>query len=474
MLFNSPEYLLFFVLIFAVSWALRKRTSLRIWAMLLASYYFYASNNSWLIVLILISTQIDFVVAKAIEDTEDATRRRRLLLISLFGNLGMLAFFKYSNFLVNTGVAGLQFFGAQVDHSPWKILLPVGISFYTFQSMSYTLDVYFRQIKAERTWSRFAFYVTFFPQLVAGPIMRASSFMPQIGLEPELDAQGFDHSLALVARGLLKKMVLADYFLAPFADAAFDTPGAVSGVGAWVGLYAFTFQIYFDFSGYTDIAIGCSRLLGFKLPDNFNLPYIAVSFSDFWRRWHISLSGWLRDYLYIPLGGNRSATAHGVYRNLLITMLLGGLWHGAAWHFVIWGALHGLYLVVERYFGASVRPEDLAMKSPLAVFVRRFLVFQCVVLTWLVFRAQDTAHLVDLIQALFGGAKGSLVVNGGLVMCVLVILGSYASQFLNLRWNVTEKFVSLPMPVKGLGYSLLALAVVTFNQGAKAFIYFQF
>lgn len=474
MLFNSPEYLLFFALIFAASWALRRRTSLRIWILLLGSYYFYASNNSWLIVLILISTQIDFMVAKAIEDSDDATRRRRLLLISIVGNLGLLGFFKYANFLVNTGVEGFRFFGGEVSHTPWDILLPVGISFYTFQSMSYTLDVYFSQIKAERTWSRFAFYVTFFPQLVAGPIMRAREFMPQIGQDPKLDGETLDYSLALIARGLLKKMILADYFLAPFADLAFDHPETVSSLGAWVGLYAFTFQIYFDFSGYTDIAIGCSRLLGFKLPDNFNLPYGAVSFSDFWQRWHISLSGWLRDYLYIPLGGSRVATVRRVYRNLLITMLLGGLWHGAAWHFVIWGALHGLYLVIERHFGSARKAGDFANQGALRLFARRFLVFQGVVLTWLVFRAQDTTLLWELIQALAGFARGPLVVTGAMIMCVVVILGSYLSHLINLRTSLTQHFLRLPMAVRGLSYALLTLGVVTFNQGSKAFIYFKF
>jgi len=473
MLFNSPEYLVFFGFVFAVSWALRKRTSLRIWFLLLVSYYFYASNNSWLIALIVISTQIDFMVAKAIEDSdpEETGRRKRLLLISLLGNLGLLAFFKYSNFLVNSGAGVARFFGADVTHNPWDILLPVGISFYTFQSMSYSLDVYFGQIKAERSWSRFAFYVAFFPQLVAGPIMRAQEFIPQIGSEPQLDATSLNHSLALIGRGLLKKMVLADFFLAPLADAAFDQPGSVSTLGGWFGLYAFTFQIYFDFAGYTDIAIGCSRLLGFNLPDNFNLPYVAHSFSDFWRRWHISLSGWLRDYLYIPLGGNRMPTKVGVYRNLMLTMLLGGLWHGAAWHFVIWGALHGVYLAVERALGVREPGPDA---SAGALFLRRFLVFQAVVLTWLVFRAQNTDLLWQLIRVLVGGAKAPTVLTGAMVMGGVVMLGAYLVQFVSLRVNLTLTFLKLPGPVRGLAYGVLAFLVLAFNKGAQPFIYFQF
>ena len=239
MLFNSPEYLLFFLGVFALSWFVRRWASLRIWLLLLASYYFYASNNHWLIVLILISTQIDFVVAKAIEDSDDPARRKRLLIVSLAANLSLLGFFKYFNFFVASGAAVAEALGAEVGFEPWRIALPVGVSFYTFQSMSYTLDVYQRQLPAERTWSRFAFYVAFFPQLVAGPIMRAREFMPQIGQPPRLDLERFERSLALIGRGLLKKIVLADYFLAPFVDLAFDHPEQVSTLGAWVGLYAF-------------------------------------------------------------------------------------------------------------------------------------------------------------------------------------------------------------------------------------------
>lgn len=474
MLFNSPEYLLFFLAIFVLSWLLRKRRSLRIWLLLLASYYFYASNNSWLILLILASTQIDFVVAKGIEDSEDPGRRRRLLLISIIANLSMLGFFKYFNFFALTAKDIAGFLGGEVGYSPWKILLPVGISFYTFQSMSYTLDVYYGHLKAERVWSRFAFYVAFFPQLVAGPIMRAREFMPQIGEEPELDTKAFEEALALVARGLLKKIVLADYFLGPFSDAAFDHPETVSTLGAWVGLYAFTFQIYFDFSGYTDIAIACSRLLGFKLPDNFNLPYVAVSFSDFWQRWHISLSSWLKDYLYIPLGGNRMPKSSGVYRNLMITMFLGGLWHGAAWHFVLWGTLHGTYLAIERRLGGSRKPSELGERTWVMVTFRRLIVFQAVVLTWLVFRAQDMGLLGKLIKALVGFNEVPLVITGGMLMCMVVVVGSYLMQFVALRTEVMRVFLSLPLPLRGLSYALLVVLVLTFNKGAQPFIYFQF
>ena len=472
MLFNSPEYLLFFLVVLAGYWGLRRHASLRIWLLLIASYYFYASNNHWLIVLILASTQIDYVVAKAIERATDQAQRRRLLWVSLVGNLGMLAFFKYFNFFAASMAGALHLVGVEVQYRPWEILLPVGISFYTFQSMSYTLDVYYGYIRAEQSWSRFAFYVAFFPQLVAGPIMRAREFLPQITRPPTLDGETCEQALALIARGLLKKMVLADYFLGPHADLAFDTPGAVSTLAAWIGLYAFTFQIYFDFSGYTDIAIGCSRLLGFDLPDNFNLPYVAESFSDFWRRWHISLSTWLRDYLYIPLGGNRMPTRVGVYRNLMLTMLLGGLWHGAAWHFVIWGALHGTYLVVERYF--LERAPTPPQRSAAGLALRRLLIFHAVVLTWLVFRAQDNTLLWELIRALCGGSTQALSLSGSQLMACVVIVASYVAQGVALRWDPMQAFARLPAPIRSLSYAGLVVLVLAYNVGAQPFIYFQF
>ena len=474
MLFNSPEYLVFFVLVFGVSWALRGFPSLRIWVLLLASYFFYASNNSWLIALILVSTQIDFWVAKGIEDSDDPRRRRRLLLVSVCANLGLLGFFKYFNFFVETGVALAGAVGAEVDYTPLKILLPVGISFYTFQSMSYTIDVYRGELRAERSWSRFAFYVAFFPQLVAGPIMRAQEFMPQIPRRPTLPLVDFERAVAMIGRGLLKKMVLADYFLAPYADLAFDHPEQVGCLAAWLGLYAFTFQIYFDFSGYTDIAIGCSRLLGYHLPDNFKLPYVAVSFSDFWRRWHISLSSWLRDYLYIPLGGNRMPSEAGIYRNLMLTMLLGGLWHGAAWHFVLWGALHGLYLAIERRWGGPRDARDFADRGPLRLFGRRLLIFHAVVLTWLVFRAQDMPHLIDLCRVLLGGGEQETVLRGGMLLCALVVVGSFVAQLIGAAYTPVRGFLRLPLPARAFVYSALVGAIAVFNKGAQPFIYFQF
>jgi alginate O-acetyltransferase complex protein AlgI len=468
-LFNSAEYLLFFVATLVASWLLASRPRARLWLLTLASFYFYGSNNGWVLVLLLATTQLDYHFARWIEDTDDPRRRRRLLTLSMIGNLGLLGFFKYFNFFAGSAVTAAGWFGAELGWTPWDIVLPVGISFYTFQSMSYTIDVYRRELKAERSWLRFAFFVAFFPQLIAGPIVRASDFLHQVPKTPTLDEGQLERALMLIARGLVKKIVLAD-FLCAYADRAFDHPLEVGALEAWVGLYAFTFQIYFDFSGYSDIAIGCSRLLGYDLCLNFNLPYAATSFSDFWRRWHISLSTFLRDYLYIPLGGNRG-TSLLTYRNLMLTMLLGGLWHGAAWHFVLWGLFHGLYLAIERRLGVGRGPVEGAV----ALTLRRLVVFHAVVITWLLFRAQDTQKLVDLSRALLGGsAAPGLLTNGMVAAMVLVVLGLW-TQWIGAARDVDGAFLRLPVPVKGLIYCAVAIAVVVFNSGgAKAFIYFAF
>jgi len=471
-LFNSLEYFLFFTLVLGASWALIRRPKLRIWLLLLASYYFYVSNNRWLILLILASTQIDYWVALRIEDSDDTVRRKNLLLVSLIGNLGILGFFKYFNFFAGTFADAGQLLGLPVTWKAWNILLPVGISFYTFQSMSYTLDVYQGRLKAERSWTRFAFYVAYFPQLVAGPIMRASEFMPQIP-RPTLDAESFDTAVVLIARGLVKKIVFAD-FLASYADPAFDRPETVSQLHAWLGIYAFTFQIYFDFSGYTDIAIGCSRLMGYQLPDNFNLPYMAVSFSDFWRRWHISLSTWLRDYLYISLGGNRVSSQAKVYRNLMITMFLGGLWHGAAWHFVLWGVIHGLYLVIERRFGLNLTTQQAAGRPAWRMLLRRLLVFHGVVFTWLAFRCQDLPRFFELLRALVGSEVPPVITRAFLVAVGICVFG-WLTQWIGLRRDLSADFQRLPAPAKAVAYLAVVVAVSVFNsEGAQAFIYFQF
>ncbi len=472
MLFNSFEYFLFFLAALGLCWALVGLPRLRIWVLLLASYYFYVSNNHWLILLILVSTQIDYLAGLKIASSESPRVRKMFLTLSVVSNLGILAFFKYSGFFAHTVVDLAGTLGLRLSWTDLHIVLPVGISFYTFQSMSYTIDVYRRHIPAERSWHRFAFYVAYFPQLIAGPIMRASQFMPQIRRTPVIDRRRFESALVLIVMGLIKKIVLAD-LLGRFADPAFNAPGGVSAWSAWLGLYAFTFQIYFDFSGYSDIAIGCSRLMGYSLPDNFRRPYMAVSFSDFWKRWHISLSSWLRDYLYIPLGGNRMKTRLGVYRNLMLTMLLGGLWHGAAWHFVLWGFLHGGYLAVEKMIGAAGATLR-SYRNGGTLFLKRMFIFHAVVLTWLVFRCADTARLEAYLKAL---VRWEPVENLtlGMVVCAAAILFGFLAQWINETTYLPDRFVRMPMAVKGIAYAAATVLVMVFNfSGPRPFIYFRF
>ena len=511
MLFNSFEYLVFFTVALAASWMLVGLPRLRIWVLLVASYYFYISNNYWLITLIVVSTQVDYLAGRWIEDTDSSRKRKRYLGLSIMTNLGILAVFKYFNFFAGTFAEIAATVGLTLDWVDLKIALPVGISFYTFQSMSYTIDVYRGEISAERNWFRFAFYVSYFPQLVAGPIVRASQFLPQIPRRPGLDVRALEWSLLLIARGLVKKIVLAD-LLAGYADRAFSAPASIDGPSAWIGLYAFTFQIYFDFSGYSDIAIGCSRLMGYEIPENFRRPYVAATFSDFWRRWHISLSSWLRDYVYIPLGGNRGQVQwlplhfflpgaaavgflagcpwagvgfgglyllflvfrRGAYNNLMLTMLLGGLWHGAACHFVLWGFLHGGYLLFERLLGVKRKDPTAGHQSLLAITVRRLLVFHAVVLTWLFFRCPSMPSLASYLVALTE-FSGSLVLMNGEVLALAICACGLASQYLNEFVDCEGQFLRLPIFAKSGLYAVAALAVLIMNStGAKPFIYFQF
>lgn len=465
MLFNSLEYLLFFLAALLVGWVTVRLPRLRLGLLLIASYIFYALNNHWLILLIAVSTLVDYVAGIKIGSTRSVRARRVWLWTSVTANLGILCYFKYFNFFASSFVSVLNGLGFGMDWTDLNILLPVGISFYTFQSMSYTIDVFQKKIEPETSLLNFAFYISYFPQLIAGPIVRATDFLPQTRQHPFLDAESLDRALYRIFKGLFKKIVLAD-FLAHYASLAYEAPGQADSVTAWLGVYAFSLQIYFDFSGYTDIAIGCARLMGFRLPENFNAPYIASSFSDFWRRWHITLSGWLRDYLYIPLGGSRTNAPFGVYRNLMITMILCGLWHGAAWPFILWGGMHGIILCFERIVGWNRARE--------ASWLHSFLMFHVFSLSWLPFRAADTEKMRELIQAMFSGEL-PLAVTRGMAVAALVILGAWLAQRLFPRHDYNALFLRLPMAVKGFAYGLAWAAIVVFNSaGAQPFIYFQF
>jgi len=473
MAFNTLEFALFFCIVLTVSWLLAGWSRLRTYFILSASIYFYASNNSWQTLLLIATTTIDYAVCLGMARTENERKRRILLLVSLVSNLGMLAFFKYNNFLGENVGRLLRGLGWPVDWVDVNILLPVGISFFTFEALSYTIDVYRRKIDAERDYARLAFLVSFFPHLIAGPIVRASAFFPQIGRRPTITKEELDLALFLLAGGFFKKIVLADG-LAPYADAAFSSPEQIGTVMTWVGVYAFAFQIYFDFSGYTDIALGAAKLLGYDLPVNFRRPYAATSVTDFWRRWHISLSTWLRDYLYISLGGNRMKSRWGVYRNLIITMFLGGLWHGAAWHFAIWGTLHGVWLSLERAFGLDQK-DDSPVARPWTIqrLVRIVLVFHGVLLLWLVFRAESLAGVRAVLTTMFYFVPGRA--DLGAFWIVGVMLAAWTWQLVAEQANIRPWFFSQAIPVKAACYVGLLLLVIMFNGDApQTFIYFRF
>ncbi len=470
--FNSFEYVMFFIGVLATGWLLVGRPQLRIVFLLLASYYFYASNNGFLLVLILVSTLVDYIAGMRIEDSNDPRRRKLYMIASVVINLGILGYYKYFNFLAGSVAAGGQALGLDTVPPDFNIFLPVGISFYTFQSLSYTADVYMGRLKAERSLLRFSFFVAFFPQLVAGPIVRARYFLHQIPEKPRLTLRAMEGSLYLIFWGLFKKIVLADT-LGDYVSAAFDSPEDIGAVTAWLGIYAFAFQIYFDFSGYTDIAIGCARLIGFRLPPNFRRPYASASFSEFWRRWHISLSYWLRDYLYKPLGGNRGKSKIFTYRNLMITMLLGGLWHGAAWTFVLWGGIHGLLLAGERALGLAHFARDYRHR-PLFRFFKVFLIFNMAVLTWIPFRATSTENMLEFLSAL-GRFDHPTSITLGMLVAFLMICGGLMVQWLGEYFPPKRLFLRLPLMLKAFIYAGIITVVVVFSaRGVEPFVYFRF
>jgi alginate O-acetyltransferase complex protein AlgI len=364
---------------------------------LCASLIFYGYYKPIYLLVLLTPSLIDYFCALRIEASEAGPARKRWLLVSLVSNLGLLGYFKYTNFLLGTAasIAGQPF-------HPLAIFLPVGISFYTFKTLSYVIDVYRREIPVCRSWWQYAMFVTYFPELIAGPIVRASVFLPQMGrsLAPRWTRSG--QGLQLILLGITKKLVIADN-LAPFADSVFKFPQTYTGLTVASGVLAYSIQIYCDFSGYSDMAIGVSRMIGFDLPENFDMPYLSVSITEFWRRWHMTLSKWLRDYLYIPLGGNRKGRVR-TYVNLTLTMFLGGLWHGASWTFVVWGLLHGAGLALHRFLTEGKSPGASRMPKIVGWAITNGFVMLC----WVLFRARDFGTAMTIYAKMFGFAPGGI------------------------------------------------------------------
>ena len=464
-LFNSYAFALFLPLVFGAAWLLARMPRTRVGMLLAASYFFYGYWDPRFLGLILFSTLLDYFVGLALESSRDPRRRSLLVKLSLVGNLGCLAFFKYYGFFVGELTRLLETLGSGWQPPHLDLILPVGISFYTFQTLSYTIDVYRGDLVAERSLPRFALFVAFFPQLVAGPIVRASSFLPQITRPPRLAAAAFDAGLALIFWGLFKKIVIADFLGSTLVDPFWKDPAAYGGLASLAGIWGYALQIYGDFSGYSDVAIGVALLLGFDLGLNFNAPYTATSPRDFWRRWHISLSSWLRDYLYISLGGNRGRRWK-MYRNLMLTMLLGGLWHGASWMFVIWGAYHGLLLVLDRV--ANLADPRSAPDR----WIRRLVMFHLVCLGWVFFRSADGGQAEVVVRSLFQ-PRGEAVI-GPYVVAALAI--GFATHYLPPDWKarVRAAFGALPPLLRGGVYALWLGLLIAASSVETPFIYFQF
>jgi alginate O-acetyltransferase complex protein AlgI len=471
LVFNTLTFISFFAIVLALHslplpWTFRKVN------LLLASYLFYAAWNPPFILLLWISTIVDWYAAQGLVRANRPASRRAWMLLSVIANLGMLLYFKYGTFLLDNFTALMATLGVHYEAPKSDIILPVGISFYTFATMSYTLDVYLRRALPARSFLDYALFVTFFPHLVAGPIMRPTELVPQFETPRRASREQLCFGLGLMTLGLFNKVVLADTFLAGAAERVFDRGHAPGLLDAWTGTLAFSAQIFCDFAGYSTTAIGTALCLGFAMPDNFRFPYAAIGFSDFWRRWHITLSSWLRDYLYIPLGGNR----HGPLRThiaLMTTMLLGGLWHGANWTFVVWGGLHGSYLIAERRLRtafSSYRPGLLGL------FGIALLTYFLINITWVFFRAKDfhTAWVVLRGMAGFNAAAEPIVPTPYIVSTGIIVTALVATHW-TMRERTLESMVArVPAPVIAGAWGLMAFAIVISQGSGNAFIYFQF
>jgi D-alanyl-lipoteichoic acid acyltransferase DltB (MBOAT superfamily) len=470
MLFNSLEFCIFFPTVVALAWILRRRPTLRLVMLLIASYGFYMCWSWRYLGLMLFSTVFDWAAALVIGQSRNTARRRLLLAASLVVNLGILGFFKYFNFFAASASDALGWFGISVHPVTHRFLLPVGISFYTFQSLSYTIDVYRGTLVPTRNLLKFATFVAFFPQLVAGPIVRAADFLPQLDTTPRFDETQAQRGLYLILVGLFKKVCIADVLAATLLDKVFGDPASAGSAQALLAAYGYTFQIYADFSGYSDVAIGAAAILGYAMPQNFDRPFLAISLRDFWRRWHITLSTWLRDYLYIPLGGSR-LSARRTHINLAAVMLLGGLWHGAAWTFVAWGAIHGAGLVLERLCKWD-RCDARTMSSG-EVALRRLVTFHVVVAAFVMFRA-NSLHSAGLIfERILAGDAGSIAVPGLFYVAMAL---SLAIHFTPTGWprQLMERFVEQPSYRQAAVLASALVLVTGLSLPHAPFIYFQF
>lgn len=489
LIFTRFYFWAFFVIVLIVYTAIYKKKAIRNIFLFAASLFFYYKTSGFYFILLIFSTFVDYFIGNEIFKSNNKTKRKLLVTLSVFVNLFVLAYFKYSylfidsiNFIFHSNFHVINYFaqwsnlftGTHFDID--KIILPVGISFFTFQTISYSIDVYRGHVKPVKNILDFGFYVSFFPQLVAGPIVRASEFVPQIYEDFKLSKEEFGMAIFMILNGLLKKMWISDYIAVNFIDRIFSNPQLYGGVENLLALYGYSIQVYLDFSGYTDIAIGVAALLGFKLPQNFNSPYKATSTGDFWKRWHMSLSSWLRDYLYIPLGGSRK----GKFRtnvNLMITMLLGGLWHGASWKFVIWGGLNGIGLIVYKFWRKISPFKDDNRWWPKVFAI--FLTFNFITFTRIWFRADNTQKANALMYQIvhsFDISHLGEILNAYLPILLLMVF-AYVVHWLPTRTKTWYKkvFVNSPHWAKVVAAIIVVFLIFqTRTAEVQPFIYFQF
>ncbi|MEP6674859.1 MAG: MBOAT family O-acyltransferase [Ferruginibacter sp.] len=491
MVFNSYTFIVFFLLMLFLHnlpfpWKVKKIN------LLLASYIFYAAWNPPFILLLWLSTIVDYFVGKALFTQENKHKKKLLLVVSLIGNLGMLCFFKYGGFLLENFTHLVNALGMNYHPAKPNIILPAGISFYTFTTLCYTIDMYKRKSEPVKSLLDFSLFVTFFPHLVAGPIVRPPQLVPQFETARTANRQQLMQGLLLITLGLFMKVVLADSMLSASANEVFNAHKMVSTLDAWSGVLAFSGQIFFDFAGYSSCAVGVALCLGFVLPQNFLYPYAAIGFSDFWRRWHITLSAWLRDYLYIPLGGNRKGKFR-TYINLMLTMLLGGLWHGANWTFVVWGALHGFYLWVEKMIldfrkvrtgmitaDGTVMTGHLGIQTPknktLGNFMLALFTFFLINVTWVFFRSPDFTSAWQMLTSMFSHVPNGAVLLKTINIIKIGVIIFFVIIFHWLMRNTRVLIVAekLPWWLLGMIWSVLLLLLILSQESSSSFIYFQF
>jgi alginate O-acetyltransferase complex protein AlgI len=475
MLFCSQQFLLFFLGFFAIYWSVPGQRA-RVYLLLVASFIFYASWNEWLAILIVASTTVDYFIARALDASGRQRLRQTLLAVSVLFNLGILCYFKYANFFLRSLEEGLRAGGAAASFPILSVILPIGISFYTFEAISYSVDVYRRKIRAERNLAHFMLFILFFPHLIAGPIVRGSDFLPQIRRKKRWNWFRTRIGIQLFLLGMIKKLVIADR-LAMLTDPVFADPGLYKAYVLWIAAFAYAVQVFCDFSGYTDMALGTAHLLGYRLAINFNMPFLARNIAEFWRRWHISLSTWLRDYLFFPLGGSRGSRWK-TCRNLLIVMTLGGLWHGANWPMVIFGVIQGVWLGLHRLFRDVVETMPtverlLASRVGTICCVAGTFITFC--LSLLVFRSSTLANAGIMLKRMFNlerlgsGEPINLLIVA--VMMGLTLIGHWLGRTTGWR----RALEAAPASLLGVGVALaMTVALVLTPDSGKVFIYFQF